>query len=120
MFKKMISIIDYGLGNIQAFKNIYDRLNIPCTFASSIEDNKLSTKLILPGVGSFDWAMSRLNESGLIESINDEVVNNKKPIYNKKGKVMKGPKYFKPDLSKFVAWSKIIIIGFCWELLQGY
>ena len=26
-----------------------------------------------------------------------------KPIYNKKGKVMKGPKYFKPDLSKFVA-----------------
>jgi len=26
-----------------------------------------------------------------------------KPIYNDKGKVMKGPKYFKPDLSKFVA-----------------
>ena len=28
---------------------------------------------------------------------------NGKPIYNDKGKVMKGPKYFKPDLSKFVA-----------------
>ena len=27
-----------------------------------------------------------------------------KPIYNEKGKVMKGPKYFKPDLKKFVAW----------------
>ena len=26
-----------------------------------------------------------------------------KPIYNEKGKVMKGPKYFKPDLKKFVA-----------------
>ena len=26
-----------------------------------------------------------------------------KPIYNDKGKVMKGPNYFKPDLSKFVA-----------------
>ena len=26
-----------------------------------------------------------------------------KPIYNDKGKVMKGPKYFKPDLNKFVA-----------------
>ena len=25
-----------------------------------------------------------------------------KPIYNKEGKVMKGPKYFKPNLSKFV------------------
>ena len=29
--------------------------------------------------------------------------NNGRPIYNNKGKVMKGPKYFKPDLSKFVA-----------------
>ena len=36
-----------------------------------------------------------------------------KPIYNDKGKVMKGPNYFKPNLSKFVAWLKIIIIGFC-------
>ena len=28
---------------------------------------------------------------------------NGKPIYNEKGKVMKGPNYFKPDLSKFIA-----------------
>ena len=33
--------------------------------------------------------MSKLNENG-------------KPIYNESGKVMKGPKYFKPDLAKFV------------------
>ena len=35
--------------------------------------------------------------------------NNGKPIYNEKGKVMKGPNYFKPDLNKFVAWKKTII-----------
>ena len=35
-----------------------------------------------------------------------------KPIYNDMGKVMKGPKYFKPDLSKFVAWLNQIIIGY--------
>ena len=35
-----------------------------------------------------------------------------KPIYNEMGKVMKGPNYFKPDLSKFVAWWKEIIIGY--------
>jgi len=38
--------------------------------------------------------------------------SNGKPIYNEKGKVMKGPNYFKPDLSKFLAWWKIIIIGY--------
>ena len=35
-----------------------------------------------------------------------------KPIYNEKGKVMKGPNYFKPDLNKFVAWWKKTIIGY--------
>jgi len=35
-----------------------------------------------------------------------------KPIFNDKGKVMKGPNYFKPDLTKYVAWLKITIIGF--------
>ena len=34
--------------------------------------------------------MSKLDENG-------------KPIYNEHGKVMKGPKYFKPDLTKFVS-----------------
>jgi len=37
--------------------------------------------------------------------------NDGKPIYNDKGKVMKGPNYFKPNLSKFVAWLKKIYIG---------
>ena len=36
--------------------------------------------------------MSKLDENG-------------KAIYNESGKVMKGPKYFKPDLSKFVSWA---------------
>jgi len=36
--------------------------------------------------------------------------NDGKPIYNESGKVMKGPNYFKPDLSKFVAWKIFIII----------
>ena len=35
-----------------------------------------------------------------------------KPIYNENGKVMKGPNYFKPNLNKFVAWWKIITIGY--------
>ena len=35
-----------------------------------------------------------------------------KPIYNDNGKVMKGPKYFKPDLSKYVTWLSQIFIGY--------
>ena len=37
---------------------------------------------------------------------------NGRPIFNDKGKVMKGPNYFKPNLSKFLAKWKITIIGY--------
>ena len=38
-----------------------------------------------------------------------------KPIYNDKGKVMKGPNYFKPDLTKFVSQWKKTITGYLLE-----
>ena len=38
-----------------------------------------------------------------------------KPIYNDKGKVMKGPNYFKPDLTKFVVQWKKTITGYLLE-----
>ena len=61
----MITLVDYGLGNIQAFANIYKRLNIPVSVAKSASELELSEKIILPGVGAFDWAMTKLNNSGM-------------------------------------------------------
>ena len=54
----MIIVIDYGLGNISAFVNVYNRLNIEVSVARSAKELLGATKLILPGVGSFDYAMS--------------------------------------------------------------
>lgn len=65
----MIKIIDYGLGNIQAFVNVYRRLHIPVEIAKSPADLDDATKLILPGVGAFDSAMERLNASGMRETL---------------------------------------------------
>ena len=76
----MIVIIDYGLGNIRAFVNVYDRLNIMTKIARSAEDIKGATKIILPGVGAFDYAMSQLNASGMREELEKQVINNKIPV----------------------------------------
>lgn len=76
----MIVIIDYGLGNIRAFVNVYDRLNIRTKIARSAEDIKGATKIILPGVGAFDFAMSQLNASGMREELEKQVINNKIPV----------------------------------------
>ena len=76
----MIAIIDYGLGNVQAFKDVYKRLNKPALIARSSKDLANVSKLILPGVGSFDYAIKKLDESGMREYIEDLVIDKKIPV----------------------------------------
>lgn len=76
----MITIIDYGVGNIFAFQNVFKRLNIPCRIAKCKEDLEKVDKLILPGVGHFDHAMSQLNNSGMRKRIDELVLVEKKPV----------------------------------------
>jgi glutamine amidotransferase len=70
----MIALVDYGLGNIQAIANIYRRLNIPTRVARSAAELKDADKVVLPGVGAFDWAMARLSDSGMRECLDDMVL----------------------------------------------
>lgn len=76
----MIGIIDYGVGNIKAFSNIYKMLNIPCVVVNSVDQLRLVTKIILPGVGHFDYAMSKFINSGMSETIEKLVLIDKTPV----------------------------------------
>ena len=76
----MIGIIDYGSGNIQAIRNIYKRLKIETFTLKGPMDVPLATKLILPGVGAFDEAMGRLDQSGLRNALNEAVLERKVPV----------------------------------------
>ncbi|MFC1735905.1 imidazole glycerol phosphate synthase subunit HisH, partial [Candidatus Hydrogenedentota bacterium] len=76
----MISIVDYGLGNVRAFANIYKTLNIPHLIAAKSADLENATKIILPGVGAFDHAITQLKESGMRESLDELVLQRKAPV----------------------------------------
>ncbi len=76
----MIGIIDYGLGNIKAFANVYERLKVPCKTVKSKSDFTNVSKIILPGVGAFDHAMIKLNNSGLKDYLEDLVSLKKMPV----------------------------------------
>jgi glutamine amidotransferase len=67
----MITIVDYGLGNISAFLNVYRRLNIPARTAATPGELEPATKIILPGVGSFDHAMDQLERSGMRDTLDE-------------------------------------------------
>jgi glutamine amidotransferase len=76
----MIAIVDYGLGNISAFANAFGRINKPFVIARSTEELKNATKIVLPGVGSFDYAMMLLEKSGMHDRLNAMVVEQKTPV----------------------------------------
>ena len=76
----MIGIIDYGLGNVHAFANIYERLNIPVMLAKTETDLEKVSHIILPGVGAFDWAMKCLTKSGMRDKLDYLVIDSKLPV----------------------------------------
>jgi glutamine amidotransferase len=76
----MITIIDYGVGNINAFHNIYKSLGKDVCIAKNANDIQNATKLILPGVGHFDYAMKKFQDSGMVSIVSNLVQNNNIPI----------------------------------------
>lgn len=76
----MIAIVDYGLGNLRAFSNMFKRMNIEVHSASCSDDLRLATKLILPGVGAFDHAMELLQASGMRPALDELVRDGKVPV----------------------------------------
>lgn len=76
----MIAIVDYGLGNVSAFLNVYKRLNVEAFIATNKEELSKAQKIVLPGVGGFDQAMFLLENSGMKELLNELVLEKEIPV----------------------------------------
>jgi len=76
----MIRIVDYGVGNIQAFMAMFKHLGLEAKRADTPESLDRASRLILPGVGHFDHAMKRLNDSGLRTKLEELVIKMKVPL----------------------------------------
>ena len=77
----MISIIDYGMGNIGSLINMFGLLGEEVSVVNNKHDVLKATKLVLPGVGSYKAAMQRINEvKGLREALDIKALNHQIPI----------------------------------------
>ena len=80
-----VTIVDYKSGNISSVINSFkevakSKVNIKVT--SDLNEIKSSDKLVLPGQGSFKSCIDGLkNISGMIDVLNEFVINNKKPLF---------------------------------------
>ncbi len=76
----MIVIIDYKTGNLRSIQNMLKRIGYQSLISSDPAEIKKAEKLILPGVGSFDYGMEQLEQTGLIEMMNEKVLVEKTAI----------------------------------------
>ncbi len=76
----MITVVDYGVGNIGAIINMADYLGIDAETSSDPDKIRNASKLILPGVGAFDKAMLTLQNKGLIEPLNEAALKRQIPV----------------------------------------
>jgi len=76
----LITIVDYGLGNLSSIKNMLRRLGHHTQISSDQEIIGAADKLILPGVGAFDNGMRNIRSKGLEEVLRRKALGEQVPI----------------------------------------
>ena len=76
----MVTIIDYGVGNLNSIKNMLKKIGVEAVISSTTADIESADKLILPGVGSFEYGMNKLRSSPFFDILQQKVLKNKTPI----------------------------------------
>ncbi len=72
-----ITIIDYGINNLESIKMAFNSLGYKALLTSDPKELELSDKIILPGVGSFEKGMKELKKIKIIDSLEKAFINNK-------------------------------------------
>ncbi|MBN1294304.1 MAG: imidazole glycerol phosphate synthase subunit HisH [Candidatus Latescibacteria bacterium] len=76
----MITIVDYGMGNAGSLQNMIRKAGGESRISANREEIAKASKLILPGVGSFDNGITKLNETGILDILHIKVIQDKTPI----------------------------------------
>lgn len=76
----MITIVDYGMGNLGSIKNMFKYIGVEAEIQSDVDKIKNASKILLPGVGSFDTAMKKINESDLKEVLIEKALKEQVPV----------------------------------------
>jgi glutamine amidotransferase len=73
-------IVDYGVGNLASIRNMFKKVNAEAIISSAEDIIRSATRLILPGVGAFDTCAGKLQQSGLVQVLNQKVLEDKTPV----------------------------------------
>ncbi len=116
--KTKIIIIDYSMGNLNSLLKQFNYENIEVSISNKVDEIKNADKIILPGVGHFSQAMKNLKNLNLIDTLNEAILIDKKPVlgiclgmqlmtnYSEEGSV-KGLGWINAEVKKFTFKDKL-------------
>jgi len=127
----MTAIIDYHAGNIASIQNMLKKVGVQATLTNDVTEVKKARRIILPGVGSFDFGMSKLKELGLLETLHERVKMEKIPCLgiclgaqlmcsNSEEGDMEGLNWIKAEVRKFptqVNGTKYAVPHMGWDIV---
>lgn len=76
----MIVVVDYGVGNLSSVLNMLRKAGATAQISSDPAQILNADKLLLPGVGHYDYGMKMLNQSGLRGALDRYALELKKPV----------------------------------------
>jgi glutamine amidotransferase len=76
----MITIVDYGMGNLGSIRNMFKYIGVESRIEADPDRIARASRILLPGVGSFDTAMRKIRENGLDEVLNEKALKEQVPV----------------------------------------
>ncbi len=76
----MVVIVNYGVGNLSSVQNMLLRAGAKSLISSDPKEILTADKLLLPGVGHFDYGMKMLNKSGLRDALDRFALELRRPV----------------------------------------
>jgi len=125
----MITIVDYGMGNLGSIQNMFRYIGVESEIASDIRTIAEAKKIMLPGVGAFDSAMEHIHQSGLRDILDKKVLDERIPVLgvclgmqlltrsSEEGK-LKGLGWVQADTLRFPTMPKLKVPHMGWNLTK--
>jgi glutamine amidotransferase len=76
----MVTIVDYEMGNVGSIQNMFKCIGVESKIESDPDKIRKASKILLPGVGSFDTAMRKIKEKNLEEVLAEKALKEQVPI----------------------------------------
>lgn len=130
----MISIVDYGMGNLRSVQKACESVGIPARICSRPDELRLADKIILPGVGAFRDAIAELKRQNLVEPILEHIAADRPflgiclglqllfDVSHEDGeweglKVLRGEVVRFPESAELkvphMGWNRVVVVGDC-------